>query len=503
MGGEAGYGDGLVESGRIGSGGDAGYKDGLGASERMGAGGKAGYGAGLGESERIGPRGDKGYKDGLGVSGRLGSGREAGYKDGVGSSGRLRSGHEASPRDGLGGPRGLGSGSEADYRGGSGRSGEMGSEGEVGYRDASGKFRVTGTQAGVGYESGPRSQETIEHAPGQEGAGQCQDPRFLDSKVSGLGRGRSTGSGDSGILDKGNFTDREKSLIQKPGDLGPPGAWNRLDDPLGGKDSMDRSGGIQGLGFQLDKGPRGERGSLGYQGSLGAENDRVRSPGALKEYERWGAEESGGSDRRPGQFSKSQRWLGVEAGTAKGRGADKARASGQPLGGEDRESRRVTLHEDQSHLGSRRGGPEGRSDIYGQGRDATQSPRSRHKPGTDGFSKEAQGRYFSREWLRWGRAKGDRDDCVSLTSASSPRRLSLPGPPHLQGSLSIQENPFLLMQVDPRPHGAERSLGLCLNSLCPKTWSCWNTPCGLLRLPVCVLKGGPSPTSHPRSPTPP
>ncbi|XP_059001377.1 immunoglobulin-like and fibronectin type III domain-containing protein 1 [Mustela lutreola] len=50
-----------------------------------------------------------------------------------------------------------------------------------------------------------------------------------------------------------------------------------------------------------------------------------------------------------------------------------------------------------SHLGSRRGGPEGRSDIYSQGRDATQSPRSRHKPGTGGFSKEAQGPrgYFS------------------------------------------------------------------------------------------------------------
>uniref|UniRef100_M3YGQ6 Immunoglobulin-like and fibronectin type III domain-containing protein 1 n=1 Tax=Mustela putorius furo TaxID=9669 RepID=M3YGQ6_MUSPF len=402
MGGEAGYGDGLVESGRIGSGGDAGYKDGLGASERMGAGGKAGYGAGLGESERIGPSGDKGYKDGLGVSGRLGSGGEAGYKDGLGSSGRLRSGHEAGPRDGLGGTRGLGSGSEADYRGGSGRSGEMGSEGEVGYRDASGKFRVTGTQAGVGYEGGPRSQETIEHAPGQEGAGRCQDPRFLDSKVSGLGRGRSTGSGDSGILDKGNFTDREKSLTQKPGDLGRRGAWNSPDGPLAGKDSMDRSQGIQGLGFQLDKGQRGERGSLGYQGSLGAENDRAQGPGPLKEYERWGAEESGGSDGRPGQFSRSQRWLGVEAGTAKGRGADKARASGQPLGGEDQESRRVTLHEDQSweplsHLGSRRGGPEGRSDIYSQGRDATQSPRSRHKPGTGGFSKEAQGPrgYFS------------------------------------------------------------------------------------------------------------
>ncbi|XP_045733018.1 immunoglobulin-like and fibronectin type III domain-containing protein 1 isoform X2 [Mirounga angustirostris] len=42
-------------------------------------------------------------------------------------------------------------------------------------------------------------------------------------------------------------------------------------------------------------------------------------------------------------------------------------------------------------LQARRGDLEGRSDIYGQGRDATQSPRSRYKPGTGGFSKEAQG----------------------------------------------------------------------------------------------------------------
>uniref|UniRef100_A0A8C0QNQ2 Immunoglobulin-like and fibronectin type III domain-containing protein 1 n=1 Tax=Canis lupus familiaris TaxID=9615 RepID=A0A8C0QNQ2_CANLF len=46
----------------------------------------------------------------------------------------------------------------------------------------------------------------------------------------------------------------------------------------------------------------------------------------------------------------------------------------------------------------RRGGLEGRSDISGQGRDATQSPRSRSKPGTGGFSTEARGPlgHFSR-----------------------------------------------------------------------------------------------------------
>ncbi|KAM8949442.1 immunoglobulin-like and fibronectin type III domain-containing protein 1 [Lycaon pictus] len=247
-------------------------------------------------------------------------------------------------------------------------------------------------------------------ALGQEGAAGCQGPRFLDSKGSDPGRGRSTGPGDSGILDKRDSSDRENGLPRKPGDLGPQGAWNGLDGTFGRKDSMDRSGGVQSLDFQLDKGQRGDRGSLGHQGSLGhyrslgAENDKAQGPGALEGHEGWGAGESGGSDRRPGQLSSwSQRETEVEAGTAKRRGAEEARGPGQPLWGEDRESRGVTLPGDRSwepptHLGSRRGGLEGRSDISGQGRDATQSPRSRSKPGTGGFSTEARGPlgHFSR-----------------------------------------------------------------------------------------------------------
>ncbi|XP_048967911.1 immunoglobulin-like and fibronectin type III domain-containing protein 1 [Canis lupus dingo] len=247
-------------------------------------------------------------------------------------------------------------------------------------------------------------------ALGQEGAAGCQGPRFLDSKGSGPGRGRSTGPGDSGVLDKRDSSDRENGLPRKPGDLGPQGAWNGLDGTFGRKDSMDRSGGVQSLDFQLDKGQRGDRGSLGHQGSLGhhrslgAENDKAQGPGALEGHEGWGAGESGGSDRRPGQLSSwSQRETEVEAGTAKRRGAEEARGPGQPLWGEDRESRGVTLPGDRSwepptHLGSRRGGLEGRSDISGQGRDATQSPRSRSKPGTGGFSTEARGPlgHFSR-----------------------------------------------------------------------------------------------------------
>uniref|UniRef100_A0A452T2T7 Immunoglobulin-like and fibronectin type III domain-containing protein 1 n=1 Tax=Ursus maritimus TaxID=29073 RepID=A0A452T2T7_URSMA len=51
----------------------------------------------------------------------------------------------------------------------------------------------------------------------------------------------------------------------------------------------------------------------------------------------------------------------------------------------------LTTSADRHHLGSRRGDLEGRSDIYGQGRDASQSPRSRYKPGTGGFPRETQG----------------------------------------------------------------------------------------------------------------
>uniref|UniRef100_A0A667IDY1 Immunoglobulin-like and fibronectin type III domain-containing protein 1 n=1 Tax=Lynx canadensis TaxID=61383 RepID=A0A667IDY1_LYNCA len=246
-----------------------------------------------------------------------------------------------------------------------------------------------------GTHDGSRSREGV---PGQEGAGGRQGPWFLDSKGSGPGRGRSTGPGDSGVLEEENSTYRENGFTQKPGDLGPQGAWNSLDGPFGRKDSVDRSGGIQGMGFQLDKGHRGER------GSLEAETDKAQGPGAQQEYEGWGAEECGGSDRRPGQLrSRSLRQSGVEAGTAKRRGAEEGRGLGQPLGGDSRGSGGVTLHEDwsqepPSHLGSRRGGKDGRSDIYGQGRDATPSTRSRSKRGTDAFSKEAQGpmSYFSK-----------------------------------------------------------------------------------------------------------
>ncbi|XP_040490444.1 immunoglobulin-like and fibronectin type III domain-containing protein 1 [Ursus maritimus] len=75
-------------------------------------------------------------------------------------------------------------------------------------------------------------------------------------------------------------------------------------------------------------------------------------------------------------FHGSTAWLVVEAGKDKSILTTSAdHQSWEPL----------------SHLGSRRGDLEGRSDIYGQGRDASQSPRSRYKPGTGGFPRETQG----------------------------------------------------------------------------------------------------------------
>ncbi|XP_042781727.1 immunoglobulin-like and fibronectin type III domain-containing protein 1 [Panthera leo] len=75
-------------------------------------------------------------------------------------------------------------------------------------------------------------------------------------------------------------------------------------------------------------------------------------------------------------FHSSSAWLVVEAGKDKG----------------------LMTTSDDHQLKSRRGGKDGRSDIYGQGRDATPSTRSRSKRGTDAFSKEAQGpmSYFSK-----------------------------------------------------------------------------------------------------------
>nr|XP_011745365.1 immunoglobulin-like and fibronectin type III domain-containing protein 1 [Macaca nemestrina] len=250
-----------------------------------------------------------------------------------------------------------------------------------------------------GIHEGPGGLKGREGAPGQEVAGGCRSPWSLDSKGSSRGRGSSGGAEDSGILGKGNSTEPRNAVIPKPGESGPQGAWNGLDGPFGRRASGDRSGGTQDLSSQLGKGQRGGKRSLGEQGSLEAEDGEVQDPGALKEDEVQGVEEAGRSGRRPGSLrSRSQAQSGAEVGGGKRRGADEAGSMGWQSMGENRGCLEEMLSEDQSreppsHLGSRRGGKDGRLDIYGERRDATQSSTSRYKPGTGSFSKEARGHF--------------------------------------------------------------------------------------------------------------
>ncbi|XP_017354905.1 immunoglobulin-like and fibronectin type III domain-containing protein 1 [Cebus imitator] len=243
-------------------------------------------------------------------------------------------------------------------------------------------------------QEGPGGFKGREGAPGQEVAGGCQSPWSPDSKSSSPGRGRSGGTEDSGILGKGNSTELGNVFTPKPGESGPQGAWHGLDGPFGRKASGDGSGGTQGLSSQLDKGQRG--GKRGPLGSLKAENGEAQGPGALKEDERQGAEEAGRSGRRPGSLrGRSQAQSGAEVGGTKRRGADRVGSRGQPPVGETWGCQDEMLNEDQSwespgHLGSKGGGKDGRLDVCGEKRDATQSSTSRCKPGTGRLSKEAR-----------------------------------------------------------------------------------------------------------------
>ncbi|XP_045392146.1 immunoglobulin-like and fibronectin type III domain-containing protein 1 [Lemur catta] len=274
--------------------------------------------------------------------------------------------------------------------------GSAGAGGQPSGSRASGSLQEKGATFS-GTQEGPGGFKGREGPPGQEAAGEGQGPWALDSKGSGPGRGRSGGAEDSAVLGKGNSTEWGDGLTPKPGGPGPRGAWNGLDGPFGRKGSGDSSGAAQGLSSQLGKGQRGGRGSLGEQGLLQAENGKAQGPRALKENEGWGMEESGRSDRRPGPpRSSSQTQSGAEVGTAKRGSVDEARGLGQPPAGATRGCLGEPPREDWSrespgHLGSRRGGKEGRLDVHGKGRDATQSPTSRYKPGTGSFSTEARG----------------------------------------------------------------------------------------------------------------
>ncbi|XP_021572788.1 immunoglobulin-like and fibronectin type III domain-containing protein 1 [Carlito syrichta] len=247
-----------------------------------------------------------------------------------------------------------------------------------------------------GNHVGPGASRGRGSIPGQEAAGGCQGRWSLDNKGSGPGRGKSGGTEDSGVLGKGNSTEWENGLTPKSGGSGPQGAWSGLDGLFGRKGSGDQSGGMQGLSSQPGTGQIGGRRSLQEQGSLEAENGMAQGPGALKEHEGQGGEESDRSDRKPGSLrSRSHAQSGAEVGVAKRGGADEARGKRQLRWGPNRGRLGEIPSEDWSqeppgHLGSRRVVEEGRLDVCGEGRDATQSSTSRYKPDTGSFSK-AQG----------------------------------------------------------------------------------------------------------------
>lgn len=230
-----------------------------------------------------------------------------------------------------------------------------------------------------GSQDGREGRRARQGAAGQEALGGRQGPRSPDSQGSGPRKGSSAGPGDS------------------------DGAWNGREGAFRRRDSGDRSGDSWGLGSQLGRRQRGEKDTLEDEGFP---NDRARSPGALKEHEGQGAEESGRSGRRPGR-SRTHTQSEAEVGATDRRVAGEARGRGQLPTEEDGGYSGETPHEDrsrkpQSPLGGRRGGAESRLDVCGQERNATQSPRSRRKPDTGGFSEEARGRFSQLCWLHPG-----------------------------------------------------------------------------------------------------
>ncbi|KAM4813386.1 immunoglobulin-like and fibronectin type III domain-containing protein 1 [Urocitellus parryii] len=248
-----------------------------------------------------------------------------------------------------------------------------------------------------GTHEGPGDSRGREHAPGYGAAGGCQGPWSPESKGSSSRRGRSGGTADSGGLGTGNSTEWEDGLAPKPRESRLQGSRNGLDDSFGRKGSGGRSGRIQGPGSQLGQGQGGERGSLGEQGFLEAENESR----TLKEYEEWEVGESGRSGRRPGpHWSRYQTQSGVEA--AKRGGTEEARGRRQLPGSDNGEHLRETQSGDVSqgtprHLGSRKSAKDCRLDILDEGQSAMQSSRSGYKPGTGSVSPTARGPrgYFS------------------------------------------------------------------------------------------------------------
>ncbi|KAM7335982.1 hypothetical protein ACRRTK_004475 [Alexandromys fortis] len=229
------------------------------------------------------------------------------------------------------------------------------------------------------------------YATGQEAAAECEGPCSLESRGSGYRRGRVGWTEDSSVLGGRNSAMGGDGVISIP-----QGPRDELDSPLGRRDFRSVSGGIQEPGCQLATGQGDGRGSLQEWGSWEAKTGEVPGSRASKKYDGHGEKGPGGLGRRSGPCgSRSQAQFGTEVESAKRGAIERARGLGHWTSIEDRGSLGEAWSEDgkpdpHRHLGSRRDTQEGRSDVCGQRQDATQSPRSRYKPGP-GSSTEARG----------------------------------------------------------------------------------------------------------------
>ncbi|XP_040593202.1 immunoglobulin-like and fibronectin type III domain-containing protein 1 isoform X2 [Mesocricetus auratus] len=227
------------------------------------------------------------------------------------------------------------------------------------------------------------------YATGQEVAGECQVPCSLES--SGFRRGGAGLTEGSSFLGRRNSTVGGHGFISKPQE-----PQDELDSASGRRDFVSVSGGTQEPGFQLGTGQGDGRGSLQEWGSWETKTGTIQGSEASRKYEGQEEKDPGWLGRKPGPCGSTfQTQFGTEVASARREATHRARSLGHWTSSEDRGSLRESWSEDgrpdpHRHLGSRRDTQDGRPDVCGQGQDATQSPRSRYKPGP-GSSTEARG----------------------------------------------------------------------------------------------------------------
>ncbi|XP_048213615.1 immunoglobulin-like and fibronectin type III domain-containing protein 1 [Perognathus longimembris pacificus] len=252
--------------------------------------------------------------------------------------------------------------------------GSTGAENQLSGSQASGSLQKN-VPTFRGASEGPRGSGGGGDA-GHGAADGCQGP--------GSGRGRTGGSEASGVLGKGNSGEWGAGLTPEPRESGSQGTWKGRDSPFGRKGSGGRPGGIQGSGSRMNKGQEGEQKPLREQGAWEAEDGT--GPRAPKESGGLAPEEPGRSGRRPGPYRN--RWCQAQSRAKTGAECSTVSEDGGHL--------RHTWGEDGNrgahrHLDSRRGAEEDRYDVYGKGKDAAQSPRSRYKSSTGSSSMQARG----------------------------------------------------------------------------------------------------------------